>query len=236
MKLGEVSMLRGRQRSTGQSLIWQSLIWLGFNWFTLAGCALASKGDALSPRYFSPTVEPAKGPDEGANAPHAQASIQLELRVGRVEPAAYLEERIAYRINQQELAYYEDRRWTEPPEQFVRRALEHELFETHGFRRVLSGAAPTLDVDVLSFEELRQGPRRAHLALHITLRDDRHALLERTVTADAPLDLGAPDDEGRALAAAMASALSLAARDVAEQVSAELERYRRSSDIAARGD
>jgi cholesterol transport system auxiliary component len=200
----------------------------------LGGCALASKGEALSPRYFSPTIESASEPIRADRLEHGAVSIQPELRVGRVEPAAYLEERIAYRVSQQELAYYEDRRWTEPPEQFVRRALERELFETQAFRRVLSGPAPTLDVDVLSFEELRQGPRRAHLGLRITLRDERHALLERTVTALAPLELGATEDEGTALAAAMASALARAAREIAGRVSAELETEGRDQNPADR--
>jgi cholesterol transport system auxiliary component len=180
----------------------------------LSGCALTSKGEVLSPRYFSPTLE-------APTAPSA-ASTPLELRLGRIEPAAHLEERIAYRVSATELAYYEDRRWTEPPEQFVRRALESELFERRAFRRVVSGVAPTLDVELLSFEEMRVGAPRARLSVLITLRDDRRALLERTISVDAPL--GAGSDPGPALAEAMAAALGDATRRVAEQVGSALER------------
>src|SRR5436190_1201966 len=118
-------------------------------WFALgSGCALLSKGEALSPRYFSPSLAAQPAPvAEPDAAPRA-------LRLCRVEAAAHLEERIAYRISPTELAYYDDRRWTEPPEEFVRRALTVELFERRAFQRVLSGVAPTLDVEVSSFEEL----------------------------------------------------------------------------------
>ncbi len=189
------------------------------------GCALLSKGDAMSPRYFSPAIEPV--PESEAAAP------SLELRIGQIEPAAHLSERIAYRVSDTELAYYDDRRWTESPERFVRRALESTLFETHAFRRVVSGDAATLDVEVLSFEELR-APERARLALLMTLRDQRHARLERTILVEVPLELGETGDAGPALATAMQSALASATKEIAERVSAELRREPASSSVAAK--
>ncbi|HTV20859.1 MAG TPA: ABC-type transport auxiliary lipoprotein family protein [Polyangiaceae bacterium] len=189
------------------------------------GCAFTSKGEALTPRYFSPALEAAPRAAEGNGAPP-------ELRIGRIEPAAYLEERIAYRVNDSELAYYEDRRWTEPPEQFVRRALESALFETHTFQRIISGAAPTLDVEVLGFDEVREAKPRARLSLLISLRDERRSLLERTITLESPLDLAGDNDAGRALARAMADALSRATRDISQQVAAELQRQTTSSVAA----
>jgi cholesterol transport system auxiliary component len=198
-----------------------------------SSCAFASKGEPLTPRYFSPVLAAEPSPPEARPAAAAApAPAALELRLGNIEPAAHLEERIAYRISDSELAYYDDRRWTEPPEQFVRRALEHELFESQAFRRVISGAAPTLDVEVLSFEELRQGPPRARLSLRVTVRDDRRALLERTLSIDGPLEPGPDADRGSALARAMAGALGRASRDVAERVAAELRR-RASGSVAA---
>jgi ABC-type uncharacterized transport system auxiliary subunit len=213
-------------------------VWLASS----SACALMSKGDALSPRYFSPHLE--------APAGAAQREAQpLDLRIGRIDPAAHVEERIAYRVSDTELAYYDDRRWTEPPEEFVRRALEQELFERRGFQRVISGAAPTLDVEVLSFEELREGEPRARLTLAVTLRDERRALLERTVSVDVPL-AGAggsgkrrenSDDKsgdeagaGPALAEAMAGALAQATREVADQVSSQL--HDAAGSVAARAE
>src|SRR5690606_12008324 len=60
------------------------------------GCALTSKGEPLTPRYFSPTLGPAAAEARRDAAP-------LELRIGRIEPAAHLEERIAYRVDESEL-------------------------------------------------------------------------------------------------------------------------------------
>lgn len=203
------------------------------------GCAFMSKGEALSPRYFSPALEPARAPAENvpsdSAAPSEAVTAPPELRVGRIEPAAHLEERIAYRLSESELGYYDDRLWTEPPEQFVRRALESELFETRAFRRVVAGVAPTLDVELLSFEELRQGSPRARLSLLITLRDERHALLERTISVEVPLVPGPEGDEGRALAAAMSSALARATKEIAQRVSAELARSPGPTSVAAGG-
>ena len=180
-------------------------------------CALTSKADPLSPRYFTPTSA------LGSQAPAREPSSVHELRLGQVDSAAHLEERIAYRVSDTELGYYEDRRWTEPPEQYLRRALEGELFEERGLRRVISGSAPTLDVELVSFEELRHGPPRARLALRFSLRDERRSLLERALVVERPLGATKPGDNGPELAAAMARVLDQAVADVAEQIIRELE-------------
>jgi ABC-type uncharacterized transport system auxiliary subunit len=180
----------------------------------LAGCALTSKGQALTPRYFTPLVEP------DASAQPMAARPAAELRLGMVAPAAHLEQRIAYRVSDTELAYYDDRRWSAPPEELVRRALERELFERRGLSRVVSGAGPTLDIDVVGFEELRERPPRARVSLRVTLHDDRRSQLERTFSVDVPVDDGG--DAGPALARAMAGALSTAIQQVADATVAEL--------------
>lgn len=186
---------------------------------TGSGCALTSKAEALSPRYFSPAPSALERTAQGGRAP--------SLRLGRVEPAGHLETRMAYRPSETELAYHEDRRWTEPPERFVRRTLERALFESGAFERRVSGPGPILDVEVASFEELRAPPPRARLALVLVLRDDRRALLDRSLRIEVPLErpadgAGGPLDAGAALAAAMGHALDRAARQVTEQVRAEL--------------
>jgi cholesterol transport system auxiliary component len=217
--------MRRREASARPCGLVSSLILLAI---AVSGCAFAAKGEALTPRYFSPPLEFA--PDRDAAAVDRIAPPPLELRVGRIEAAAYLEERMAYRVSESELAYYDDRRWTELPERFVRRALDRELFETRTFVRVVSGDAATLDVDVLSFEELRGSAPSARLSLAITLRDDRHALLDRTITMVAPVQLGAQRDPAAALATSMGDLLVRAAKEIAEGVSAELGRQRSSDD------
>jgi len=187
----------------------------------LAGCALTSKGEALTPRYFTPLVELDGAAQPSATRPGA------ELRLGMVAPAAHLEQRIAYRIGDTELAYYDDRRWSEPPEELVRRALERELFERRGLSRVVSGAAPTLDIQVIGFEELRERPPRARVSLRVTLHDDRRSQLERTFSVDVPV--GADADAGPALARAMARALSASIQQVADATVAELGAERDSA-------
>jgi len=182
----------------------------------MTGCALLSKAEPLSPRYFSPepSVEPA-----GDRAP----PVRADLRLGNVDAAAYLDERIAYRPSETELGYFEDQRWTEPPAAYLRRALTQELFERRGLSRIVGGAAPTLDAELVSFEELREGARRARVSLRFTLRDERRALLEHTLVVERPIAPG-DDAAARGLTLALSKALEDAVAQVADQVVGELQK------------
>jgi ABC-type uncharacterized transport system auxiliary subunit len=212
------------KRSSSMLRLLQSRVSLGSLVLPLLlGCALTSKGEALTPRYFTPLLDP-----EGAAA-KVTARENNELRLGMVAPAAHLEQRIAYRVSDTELAYYDDRRWSEPPEELVRRALERELFEKRGLQRVVSGSAPTLDVDVVGFEELRES-HQARVSLRVTLHDERRSQLERTFTVDVPVGPG--KDPGPALARAMAGALAATIQQVADATLTELGGERGS--VAAR--
>jgi cholesterol transport system auxiliary component len=183
-----------------------------------AGCALLSKSERMTPRYFSPSSELARA-GSPKNAPRAA----LELRLGAIDSAAHLEERIAYRLSDSELGYYDDRRWTEPPEEYLRRALGHELFETRGLSRVVAGAAPTLDVELVSFEQIRHGTPRARVALRFSLRDDRRALLERALVVEQSLSGEAAESDAEPLALALSSALSQAVTQLADLTVERLE-------------
>ena len=99
------------------------LMFLGASVGTSA-CALTSKADLVETRYFSPErVKPA-----AETTPRTAASRgTLELRLGRVSSGPSLRERIAYRDAAYELGYYDDLRWTERPETYVRRGLGHAL-------------------------------------------------------------------------------------------------------------
>jgi uncharacterized lipoprotein YmbA len=185
--------------------------------FWLKGCALTSKSEALSPRYFSPDV--------GQSSPgvRAQARSRLELRLGQIGAASHLEERIAYRLSEAELGYYDDRRWTEPPEEYLRRALGRELFDGRGLRRIVSGDAPTLDVELVNFDELRYGPSRARVALRFSLHDERSVLVEQVVTIEQPIAGGDAKEAPVRVAVAMSNALSQAVAKIADAIVAELE-------------
>ena len=188
----------------------------------LGGCALTSKAAALYPRFFSPEPAAAQASASASVAAPARSGPPLALRLGQVEAASYVEERFAYRLEPTELAYYEDRRWTEPPERYLRRALERELFQERGIRRTVSGPGSTLDVELTAFEELRGAPARVRLALSFSLHDERQSQLERRVVIERPLPPGTRNASARDVTAALALALTAAVLDISEQVTREL--------------
>jgi cholesterol transport system auxiliary component len=163
-----------------------------------ASCALTSKSDALVPRYYTPE-------------PFAQtqpAKAQGELRLGRVSSSAHLRESIVYRDSPLEVGFYDENRWTERPDAYLRRALARALFEQRGYRRVLTGQAPTLDVELVAFEEIRKPKRAARIVLTFALHDEHVTKAEETITIERPVAPGGGMDvfvkaAGEALAAAV---------------------------------
>ena len=187
------------------------------------GCALTSKADALSVRFFNPEqarpqLTSAQQNPASPNAPARSGGAALEL--GRVSSGVHLRDKIAYRNAAFEVGYYEDKRWTERPEIFVRRALARTLFEEHGMRRTLGGQAPVLEVEVVAFEEVRHPVLAARIQLRIIVHDERSALLEKTITIDRPVPPGTTGIDG--LVQAMAQALDAAAEEVATETDAAI--------------
>jgi cholesterol transport system auxiliary component len=188
--------------------------------FAVSACALTSKAELVEVRYFSPEQTE---PQDNSGATSVASVVRL--RLGRVSSGPNLRERIAYRDAKYELGYYEDLRWTERPETYVRRGLGRSLFETHGLQRVLDGAAPTLDVEVIAFDELRLGEgRAARIQLKVMLYADDGVVLEDTLTFDRPVAGDKPKIEG--VIAAMATALDAAADQVALRVQKALAQRR----------
>jgi cholesterol transport system auxiliary component len=153
-----------------------------------------------------------------ASAPAAPDAEPLELRLGLVEAASHLEERISYRVHASELGYYDDRRWSERPEEYVRRALEHELFEQRHVRRILSGSGTTLDVELTAFEELRGAKGAVRLALGFRLHDDRQASLERSIVVERALEPDGKVEHAQRVASALGLALAAAVSEVSDDV------------------
>jgi cholesterol transport system auxiliary component len=179
----------------------------------VSGCALTSKSELLDVRYFTPEkVKPQL--TSSTEAPRGDA-IPLEL--GRVTSASHIREKMAFRDASWEIGYYEDRRWTERPEAFVRRELGRTLFEERGFRRSVGAAnATTLEIELIAFEEVRAKPTHvARVQLRMILHDGRDVLHEETVTVDKPLPSG--ESKTEALVSATADALDAAAGLVAER-------------------
>jgi cholesterol transport system auxiliary component len=189
------------------------------------GCALTAKGEPLAPRYFSAEQPMPR------TAEHAARGI--ELRLGQVRSAAHLDERMAFRVNSSEVGFHDDRRWTELPEAYLRRALERDLFETRELLRVVSGSAPTLDVELTAFEELRGVPSQARVSLRFTLRGERAALLEQSITLDRPLDARPGQDPAQRVAATLSSTLAEAVGIVADRVIARLTSASREAQVKA---
>lgn len=189
------------------------------------GCALTSKGEVVSARYFSPEHTAAN------RAP--RNSARAELQLGQVSSASHLDERIAYRLSSTEVGFYDDRRWSELPESYLRRALERELFEQQGLQRIITGGGPTLDVELIAFEELRGKPTRARVTLRFSLHDERRSLLERSTDVEREVVAKAGSDEAARLAQTLSTTLAEAVASVAQQVGVQLDAAKQSAPAPA---
>jgi ABC-type uncharacterized transport system auxiliary subunit len=182
--------------------------------FCLGGCALTSKGQAVSPRYFSPVME-------GTTPRETSDGSVLELRIGRIEAASHLEQRMSFRTGPAELGYYEDRLWSSEPSEYLRDALEQELFERRKIVRLISGAGMTLDVELTAFEEIRSAGA-VRLSIRYALHDDRRALVERTLVLERALPGGAGADAAERIAQALGGALASAVSQLSDDVARRL--------------
>jgi len=178
----------------------------------LSGCAFFGKSEPLSPRFYDPSVSSTAS----ASSP---ATMRKELRLGRVVGASHLRERIAYRKSEQELGFYEQRRWTERPEAYVRRALARSIFQERGVLQVVSGVAPTLEVELTRFEEVLAPSHAVRIEAQVALLDVRSVRFERTFTAEQAIS----EDEFDAVAAGMSVALERVVAEISERVVAEIE-------------
>src|SRR3954464_15154107 len=174
------------------------------------GCALLGKSDPQLSRYYTPEY------DAATRAVPARSDLQL--RLGRVEAWSHLRERMAVRTSTRELTYREDRRWTERPEVYLRRALSRALFEERGVVESLSGRGSSLDVELIAFEEI-EPLHQARMQALLVLRDDRLSLLEETITVEQPVAKG---DEGQAVADAFSLALQAGVTRIVDRVVATL--------------
>jgi cholesterol transport system auxiliary component len=181
----------------------------------LPACALLTKSAPVEPRYFSAEMVATKPADR--TSPNT-----LELRLGRVAAGDYLKDRMVRRDSTHEVVYYDERLWAEKPETYVRRALAEAIFNERGVRRVLTGAATTLDVEVVAFEEITKPAHVGRVELAYTLYDDRLVRLSRSVSVDRPISEAKGDAAADAAVEAMASAMSVAVESVAIAATDEL--------------
>lgn len=196
-------------------------LWTAGVTMATGACALTSKAEVVDVRYFNAErVNPRNG-SETADATVSGAAPTLQLKMGRVSSGTNLRERITYRNSAYELGYYEDLRWTERPEAYVRRELARALFERHAMRRVLTGAAPTLEVELIAFDEVRlKATPVARIQLKVILYEGEGVRFENTLTIDRPVAGDKPTIED--VVAAMATALDAACEQVALRVQQSL--------------
>jgi cholesterol transport system auxiliary component len=193
-----------------------ALVWMVAT-FAAAGCALTSKSDPLLPRYFSPERH-----DEVASPAPAGNEPAGELKLGRIEGASHLDERLVFRDSANELGYYAERRWTEEPDEYLQRRLTRVLFEQRRLRHVVGGAAATLDVHLEAFEEVRAPKRVARVQVKVTLRDARLVLWEETLTIEQPVGAVRNGDVADAVVTALGESLRIAVDRIADGVVREL--------------
>jgi cholesterol transport system auxiliary component len=184
----------------------------------LPGCALLSRGEALAVRYFDPAPPLARAA--------TQPSPGCELALGRVSRAEDVREEILYRTSPYEASYYDSRRWTETPDNYLRRTLERALFDQNRCRRVLSPGGATLDVSLVAFDELRD-PEAAHVVVSVLLHDDDSVLYQGTLEATRRVASGT--DSFEPVARAMGEALSAVTSQVTRAVEDSLVREAASS-------
>jgi len=183
----------------------------------LTGCALTSRSEAIRVRYF--TLE-----DAAAARSPASPEPHVELRLGRVEASDYLSEEIAFRNGRHELEYYEEQRWTEKPQEYLRRALARSLFQERGVTRAFSGLALTLDVELVEFEELRGPVPKVRLQAIASLHDEKRSVFEQTFVVERPIAAARANqpDHTEATAEALADALHAAVASMSDRVLASL--------------
>jgi ABC-type uncharacterized transport system auxiliary subunit len=180
----------------------------------LGGCAAFSKATPVDVRYFSP--EPADR-DDPPVARHDE--VGTRLCVGRITSSALLRNRILYRESSFELATYDDFRWTEYPEAYLRRALVRSLFEDHRFAQVLGGHCPTLDVELIAFEEVRRGTARlGRVQVGYRLHENQAVLASGVMTRERPATGEGPTP----VVAAVGAALREATARIADVIEARL--------------
>ncbi len=185
--------------------------------FLFSGCALLSKGELGTRRFFSPELV--------ATTARPAPLSNLELRLGRVSAAACGSEAVMYRRSQFEVGFHDELRWTEKPEVYLRRALSQELFEGSGIQSVLRGAAPVLEVELLEFEEVRAPSHVSRVKVAWSLGDERVVWAQQTVRFERAIAPSSGEADGEAIVLAMSGALQAAVEAIGLQVGTELSRH-----------
>ena len=177
----------------------------------LGACALTSRSAPLELRYFTLPIHASVAPAE---------RLRVPLRIGHVVPSGLLRTRIVHRDSDVELAPYETLRWADEPDAYVRRAVTSVLYAARPASPAGDGAADTLDLEVLAFEEVRHGDARSgRVELRYQVRDAGRLIAQGTVVAERAARGGI-----EAVVVAIGAALDAAAADLASRLVAAMAR------------
>ncbi len=181
----------------------------------LVGCTVLPQNSYQPPRYFRPELPGLPA----AETPPGESALPLYLRP--VTAAGHLRERIVWRTSDVEMGFYDLRRWTDLPAEYVEGALEGSLFESGRMRRVAGGHGPSLDVEVRAFDEVLRPVHEVRISLYAQLRDPNHnSLMERAFRVERPVH----GDDPTEMARTMGEALQQISEDVAQAVVGVLKR------------
>jgi cholesterol transport system auxiliary component len=176
-----------------------------------SGCSLTSNAPPLDVAYYSVEVPRTTTLRSAGGAP---APAPASLALGAVRSSAFLRDRIVHREASGELQTYDRWRWTDYPEAFLRRSLAHALFDDGRIAETLAGDAPTLEAELLAFEEVRrEGSRAGRVQVAYRLRVGNRVLASDVVTAERP----APKEGGMP---PVVDALELALDEVTSKIAA----------------
>jgi hypothetical protein len=186
---------------------------------TLASsCALTSNSPPLDVRYFSVDVPGATTTTRAADLAASRSATEggvPSLALGRVRSSEFLRDRIVQQEEDGSRRASEAERWTEYPEAYLRRSLVASLFSDDRFAQSLGRGVPTLDAELLAFEEVRRHDRRAgRVSVEYRLRAGDRILAQDVVTAERDVPLGGG-------IAPVADALEVALGDVTRVIAAQ---------------
>jgi ABC-type uncharacterized transport system auxiliary subunit len=185
----------------------------GLAMLVIPACSIVPpRSPPIEVRTFSAEVPASRAATERTHAPNDDVP---KVRLGHVAAAGNLHTRIVHRDSALELGEYETLRWAEDPEEYVRRSLSRTLFDERGIEQGIHGNIPTIEVEVVAFEEVRRGASRAgRVELRYKLHDDKLVLASGDIVSEQP---AAGNDIGQVVAA-ISRALEDATQKVADVV------------------
>jgi len=182
---------------------------LAFAVLTATGCLFSNSPPT---RYFAPRSEFLLPKD--AQPPIAPGETTIRVRHSR---APAYGEAIVWRVSDVERGLYEQRRWTEFPSRYLDRAVVEAIDRMPGMQTVDSGRVPTLDLELIAFDEVVAPERSAEVSVVASFNAaDQSPVFDRLFTARQPI----PDTDPASTARAMGAALDDVVQQIADQVAA----------------